>query len=160
MSAIYDFIQVLKDLVNFFDDLSVIEQDKLDSILKNDIFHIEECMKKEQAQILKLRGLDRKREQLQEQLSFSDLSFKEIVPLLPNEHKEEIKSLFDKLQKSVILFKDISGNAKVSIEMNLYDIDKTLTELQQKTKSGIDNTYSSNGNIVPSQTKNITNRKI
>ena len=56
------FIEIIEEFIQLFDELIPVEQEKLDAAIKNRITFVEECMNKEQAAVLKLRGLEQKRE--------------------------------------------------------------------------------------------------
>ena len=62
MHDLNDFKAVVGDLITLLEEFNEIETAKLDAIQKNRVNFVEENMKKEQAGIMKLRGLDKKRE--------------------------------------------------------------------------------------------------
>ena len=160
MFNINDFESNIKDLIVFFEEMSDVEKEKLKAVTENNILLLEECMNKEQANILRLRGLDKKREQIQSALSFEKLSFKEIIQLLPEENKTEMNALLNELSLAVSLYKKYSENAKTAIEVNLHSIDHILEHM--KHQKNIKNTVYhplKNKNGIYSN-KSITNRKI
>ena len=73
MDQFSNFIKLLNDYIALFDALIEVEQEKLIAAKKNRVTFVEEAMKKEQVFILKLRGFDKKREQLQQKLGFYSL---------------------------------------------------------------------------------------
>lgn len=70
MNDFTDFITTIRDFIQLFDSLNRIEQEKLDAALKNRVSFVEDCMKKEQAAILRMRGLEQKREEAQKQARY------------------------------------------------------------------------------------------
>ena len=68
MHDLNDFKAVVGDLITLLEEFNEIETAKLDAIQKNRVTFVEENMKKEQAGIMKLRGLDKKRESIQKDL--------------------------------------------------------------------------------------------
>ena len=72
---------ILIETNSFLKEITDLEKKKFDFVLKNNISRVEECMKSEQAMMLKLRGLDRKREAVQKELGFENMSFKEIIEI-------------------------------------------------------------------------------
>ena len=68
------FISLMKEMTQFFDAFQLIEKQKLEAAASNDILRLEEIMKKEQAEILVLRGLERKQQEIQSQMGFTGLT--------------------------------------------------------------------------------------
>jgi hypothetical protein len=136
-----DFITVIEDLTQLFQELIQIEQTKLDAAKKNRITHVEECMNKEQAAILKLKGLDRKREICQEALGFKGHTFQEILSKTSGSEHNQLKTLFSTLSHYVKLFQDTNDSARTMIELNLHKINNVISNTQNgmssdKTKWG------------------------
>lgn len=125
-----DFITVIEELIHLFQDLRQIEQDKLAAVQKNRITYVEDCMNKEQAAILKLRGLDKKRDTCQEQLGFKGDTFQQILSKVSGEEHGQLKYLFDTLSDQVRQFQDVNESAHTLIEINLHKIDKAIHNSQ------------------------------
>ncbi|ADL05954.1 flagellar export chaperone FlgN [Lacrimispora saccharolytica] len=130
-----DFIAVIEDMIQLFQELIHIEQSKLEAAAKNRITHVEECMNQEQAAILKLRGLDKKRETCQEQLGYKNDTFQQILLKTSGAEHNQLKQLFDSLTYEVRLFQETNESARSMIEINLHMINKELNNSQKvKTK--------------------------
>jgi hypothetical protein len=127
-----EFIAVIEDLIHLFQDLIQIEQDKLVAAQKNRITFVEDSMNKEQAAILKLKGLDRKRENCQEQLGYKGCTFRQILSKVSGDNYVQLKQLFEELSEHVILFQDINESAQSLIEIKLHKIDKAIINSQNK----------------------------
>ena len=50
-----EFISLIHDFIDLFRSLTTVEQQKLDAAVANDLSILEDCMKKEQAFVLRLR---------------------------------------------------------------------------------------------------------
>ena len=70
MYTLDDFLDLAEKLILLFDDLTDIEQTKLEAVTEKNIDSLNECMKEEQAYLLQFRGLDKKREAIQKDLGF------------------------------------------------------------------------------------------
>lgn len=159
MYTIEDFMAVIKELIQFLENVTTIEKRKLESAAKNDIFGVEKCITSEQAESLKLRGIELKREKIQAALSLDGLSFREIISKTDDEHRAEITALYSRLQNTLDLYKSTSSSAVKIIENNLYKINKQLEEIKRdKEKAGQSVTYSSNGQFSPGSA-GFTNKK-
>lgn len=156
MYTIKDFITLISELIHFFTELNAVEKEKLNFSLQQDIFGLEEIMKKEQACLLKLRGLDKKRETIQTALSFQGMSFREILTHVQGEEQKTLSKLFQELQQQYSLYLSTSDSTKRSIELNLHQLEPLL-----KSKSApAGNVYSSDGNIKTTDKPKFTSRKV
>lgn len=131
-----DFISVIEDLILLFKELIQIEKTKLEAAGKNRITHIEDCMNMEQAAILKLRGLEKKRETVQERMGFKGYTFKQILSETTGEDQERLKMLFDTLSRQVRQFQDTNESARSMIEMNLHMINKAINNSKNGKVAG------------------------
>lgn len=121
-----EFKEIISELILLFQDLCEIEQEKLNVIQKNRVTFLEDCMNQEQAAILKMRGLDIRREACQERLGWKGDSFRQILEKAGEAERKELEPLFDDLSRFVSLFQEISDSAKTMIEVNLHQINKML----------------------------------
>lgn len=150
------FKKIIEEFIDFFDELIPIEQEKLDAAVNNRVSFIEECMHKEQAAVLKLRGLEQKREKEQEKLGMKGYTFRQILEQAPEDTAAVLQPLFDRLSEQVRLTQSLSGNIKESIETNLYIIQSSLA----KETPGRE-TYSASGRKKGStDNKHFTSRSV
>lgn len=126
MGEFSNFIKIIEEFIDFFDNLIPIEQEKLEAAIKNRVSFVEECMHKEQAAVLRLRGLEQKREREQEKLGMKDYTFRQILEKVPEDVSSVLKPLFDRMSEQVTQFQSISDNAKDIIEVNLHVIQSSL----------------------------------
>jgi hypothetical protein len=128
-----EFITVIEDLTELFQELIQIEQTKLEAVKKNRITYVEDCMNKEQAAILKLRGLERKRELCQEKLGFEGDTFQTILSKTSGDEHIMLNGMFNTLSDHVRLFQEINDSARTMIEINLHKINKAINNSQDGT---------------------------
>lgn len=158
MHNLNDFKTVVGDLISFLEDFNKTEAEKLDAVQHNRVTFVEESMKKEQAAIMKLRGLDKKRESIQKDLGWEGMSFQQILSQVNDVEREELRPLFDQLNRSLHQFLDTKDSAQKALEINLHHIDKLL-----KKKAAEENgAYNSNGSAKKPEKpgRHFTNRKI
>ncbi len=158
MHSLDDFKAVVGDLITFLEDFDKTEREKLDAVQRNLVTFVEEAMKKEQAGILKLRGLDKKRESIQKDLGWEGMSFQQILSQVNDVERAQLKPLFDKLSNSVRQFNDTKDSAQKALEINLHHINTLLA----KKSSEESNAYNSKGNAQESKktTRHFTDTKI
>lgn len=119
------FTKIIKEYIALFDHLIPIEQEKLDAAVKNRVSFVEDCMHKEQAAVLQLRGLEQKRETEQRRLGMEGYTFRQILESAPEE-ADVLNPLFDQLAERVRSFQSVSASAKDIIEVNLHVIQTAL----------------------------------
>ncbi|WP_313528399.1 flagellar protein FlgN [Anaerotignum sp.] len=129
MPTISNFNNIVLSLIELLETLITIEQDKLKAISTNDLDALNSCIKNEQVEVLKLRGLDKKREQIQAELGYENLTFREIIKLLPEDQQAESKKLFITLQQTTDQFNEINSSIKTALDVNLHSINTTLSKL-------------------------------
>ena len=120
------FTKVIEEFITLFDHLIEIEQEKLDAAVKNRVTFVEDCMHKEQAAVLQLRGLEQKREAEQKHLGMEGYTFRQILEEAPEEVSASLSPLFDQLSERVTSFRSVSESAKDIIEVNLHMIQSAL----------------------------------
>ena len=154
MSDFSKFIKIIEEFIALFDNLILIEQEKLDAAVKNRITFVEDCMHKEQAAVLKLRGLEQRREAEQKRLGLEGYTFRRILEEVPDETASTLSPLFNQLSERVSLFRSVSDSAKDIIEVNLHMVQSALAAEAQ----GQD-TYSASGKKKDDK-KHFTSRSV
>lgn len=147
-----EFQKVINKLISLFKEIIPIENDKLRAARENQVSVIEDCMIREQALILKLKGVEKEREEAQKKAGFSGLSFREILEKVPTEQRELLLPLFDELSREIQMFREVNADAGRIIETNLHQIQKAV-----EAKEG--NIYRQDGSAQNSE-KYFTDKKI
>lgn len=140
MNDYTSFIELIKEFILLFDMLISVEQKKLDAAIENKVSFVEECLNKEQAAVLQLRGLEKRREAEQKKLGMENFTFRQILAEVPAETASVLQPLFDQLSGQVRTFQSVSDSAKDIIEVNLHKIQSSLA-----SASGTKETYSQAG---------------
>lgn len=146
-----DFKTVISDLISLIEDFNKLETEKLKAVQQNLVTFVEEAMKKEQASIMKLRGLDKKREAIQKDLGWEGLTFQQILSQVTVVEKEELQPLFEQLSNDVTQFNSTRENAQKALEINLHHINKMIARKAAEESRA----YTSDGN--PSKPNHISN---
>lgn len=149
MSEYKELLELMHKHIVLFEELAVTQKIKTEAAQQYDMEKLEECMKKEQADTLALRGYDKKRVKLQESLNFAGMTFQQIIPLLPEEYEYEYSKAFQQLNDSYILYKSTADCAKLMIELNIHRLGKVIEELQNKHNLVSGKAYTQDGSITP-----------
>lgn len=156
MSEFSAFASLMSDFIDFFDTLIPIEQEKLDATLHNRVSLVEDIMHKEQAAIMRLKGLELKREVEQKRLGLEGCSFQQILENISSDDAAMLRPLFNKMNDQVHIVQSLSGNVKDAIEVNLHVIESSLA----KDPAGR-STYSASGQKKEKQTpKHFSSRSV
>lgn len=158
MSHIEDFQKVLMDINLFVQDLIAVEQKKFDAATHNNILIIEECIKKEQALLLRSKGLEQKREQLLKAMGAEKMTLRQLMNSVSSMEKSKLAPICHELDANLAEYKQIYDKTKTAIEANLHRID---TELESMTGKPLENTvaYSDHGQKITNH-KGFTSRRV
>ncbi len=159
MNHTEELLRNLKDTIAFLKDISIVEEEKFQAALKNHILVIEDCIKKEQALLLRSKGLEQKREQLQKAMGAEHMTLKQIIEATPSEEKAPLQTAFDELSAAIKTYQEIHRRAKTAIEVNLHRINKELESMTGSPLGGSSVGYTDNGEKLQ-KPKSFTNRKI
>lgn len=147
------FKKIIHDLTALFEEQLPLEQEKLKAVQENNVAVVEDCMKKEQAVMLKLRGLEQKRENAQQELGWEGKTFREIIELAPQEERQELQQMFDRLSAAIRVFRETNEGAMDAMSVQLREIEKVI---KLKDTEG---RYSQNGNEMKIE-RPMTSRKV
>lgn len=147
------FEQIIKQMIALFEEQLPLEQEKLRAVQEDDVAAVEECMKREQAVVLKLRGLEQKREKIQKDNGWDGMTFREIIDLAPEEKQLSYRQLLEKLQNSISLFQDMNECAMDTMRIHQREIEKVI---KIKDPNG---TYNQDGHQAPPK-RPMTNRRV
>ncbi len=145
MENISKFKEVIEEMIRFFEELTELEQGKLQAVTDNNLKALEDFMAKEQVGIMRLRVLEKRRDEIQTKLGLQGLAFRDIIEKLEGDDKEELILRYHKLADVLMHFNLVADSAKTAIETNLYSIEAILKRLKEKngTQSAKEGGFSS-----------------
>lgn len=130
MNTIENLNELTVEITEFLEKLAEVQQKKLDAVRDSDLVVLDECMKQEQAAVMKSKSLDRKREAILADLGFSGLCHSQILEKISEEKKAVAEPLFEKLRVATNNFNELNNQVKTSIEVNLHSISNTIDNLK------------------------------
>lgn len=147
------FEQIINQMIQLFDEQLPLEEEKLRAVQEDDIAAVEDCMKREQAVVLKLRGLDQKREKILKENGWEGKTFRQIIEMAPQEKQFAYKQLLERLENSISLFQNANESALDTIRIHQREIEKVI---KLKDTDGV---YNQEGNsAVPKRP--MTSRRV
>lgn len=147
MSDYKSLLDLLQKYVDLFESLTENQDKKIQAIKGYNNEALNECMKKEQADTLLLRGFDKKRLLLQDKLSLNAMSFREMLPKIPEEFQPDFVQMLRKLSGSYDAYRVSADCAKQLIELNIYRLSGVIEELKKKTNTSSADVYTAEGSI-------------
>lgn len=120
---------LLIDHVGLFDELILCVEKKLDAIAANDVDALNNHMKEEQAYIMRLKGLDQKRERLLAEMGMSGKTFRELIANTTGDENSELTMIFEDLSSKVNELQSATDSAKKYIDIQLHSLESLLNSL-------------------------------
>lgn len=142
---------IIRQTIAAIEQFTEIEQTKLDAAADENLTTLEDCMTKEQAMIMRIKGLEHERIKWQKDNGCEGLTFKEILDKSSPDEKADLKFLYDSLSERLNLFQDVSKSAEQIIKANLYVVNRKLEQQG--------NTYAKNGNTEAATEGRLTDSK-
>ena len=121
-----EFVEVLKQLIETVDILAQMEVQKTHAAANSQHNLIAGFLNPEQAQILKLRGLEQKRVRLAQALGWQGLTFRQSLEQPVNSQKECLSPLFTQLEAGVKRLTDTRTSADRVIQLRLRELEAAI----------------------------------
>ncbi len=129
-----NIISFLKTYTSFYSELLALEEEKYDIISKNEIELLDAIVVKEQAMILKSKGIEIKRDEVLEKEVGEKIIFSKLIEVFPEEHKQEITDIFNQFSDIVLQIKEINYRCKSLTELRLHKINNAIGTIENKAK--------------------------
>lgn len=121
---IEELIVVLKDISSLLRENIPLEEEKLKAVRENKVAFVEDCMLKEQAILLKMRGLEKKREQILKDGGCEGKTLREISADASPEDKTKLQPVVDEFITTVQDFNSLNEESMKLIRLNLHQLSK------------------------------------
>ncbi|HIW84838.1 MAG TPA: flagellar protein FlgN [Candidatus Dorea gallistercoris] len=121
-----ELTEVLKEITSLLDEYRPLEEEKLKAIQENKVSFVEACMRKEQALLLQMRGIEKKREEILEANGWTGKTLKEVISGLDAEQRRKIQPAFDALVFSIQNFNCLNEESMKLLRLNLHRIQRAV----------------------------------
>jgi len=135
-----DFTAVIEETIQLISDIAQVEADKAEAASLKQHHLMDGYIQKEQAQILKLRGLEQRRIRLAKGLGWDSLTFRQILSKVSLRQGGRLQPLFEELQWQLGLLQDSRNAAERIINVRLHELDIALA-----AQAG--SSYDNSGNV-------------
>ena len=123
-----DFLDYLEELGGILEKLTFTAKEKTMAARVGDLVKVDACMKQEQIYSLSLRGMDKKREKMLEEMGLQGVTLSQMKDHYPPELRDRAAKTVEKTQASYEVYLSASNAAKTTMEMALRDIDRMFPE--------------------------------
>lgn len=126
------YLSFLTQLRQTLDRLTQLEKRKIAAVQSGNLEELEQCMKQEQAASLALRGEEKKRADLLQQLGLSQGSIRDLANHCPAPYKQQANETVQQVLSSYRILTSTQQAARTLMESNLRYIQQRL-DLPDKT---------------------------
>lgn len=123
--AYFDF---LRSLGGTIEELTGLAQKKTQAVLHDDLEQVNECMKREQALSLTLRSMDKKRDELLDELGLGGVPLSGLAEHCPEELRREAREVAGKLRSRYDIYRGAAEISRTTLECNLHQIEKFMKD--------------------------------
>ena len=127
-----DYLKLLDSLAKTIGQLTELEQQKTLAVSQGRLDTVEDCMKREQALSLSLRGCDQKREAMLAKMGLQNIPLRQLEQYAPEGLEMETKRVANELRGKYSVFQSASQVARNTLECNL----RAIERIQEKQQEG------------------------
>lgn len=121
-----EFTAVIRDLTQLVGDIGKVEDAKAQAASEKHHQLLDGYIQKEQAQILRLRGLEQHRIQLAETLGWNSLTFRQILDTAPPEQVSVLKPLFVQLEEQLNKMQQARKSSEQIIQVRIHELQTAI----------------------------------
>lgn len=120
------FTDIIRQLIDLTGEISQAEEAKAEAASERHHELLDDFIQKEQAQILKLRGLEQHRMKLAENLGWASLTFRQILEKADGEQKEILLPLFTRLEQQLNRLTQSRKASEHIIKVRIHEIETLI----------------------------------
>ncbi len=126
----HNFTAVIRELAVLSGDIATVEERKAEAAVQKRHQLFDGFIQKEQAQILKLRGLEQRRIRMAKELGWESLTFRQILDKAEPEQKESLSPLFAELEHKLKRLGQSRQSAERIIKVRIREIETAISRTQ------------------------------
>lgn len=129
-SQIQEFMELMRQHIACYKEFLALENQKFEDMSQNRLEKLDQHVKKEEAYLLKAKGLERTRELFLEQFGMGDYTMTQVIASFPSSEKEEATILFNELSELLLDLKQSNTRGNFLAELRLRRIQGILKKLE------------------------------
>lgn len=138
--SLEEFTAVIQDLIKLVGDIGRVEDAKALAASEKHHQLLDGYIQEEQAQILKLRGLEQHRIRLADALGWNSLTFRQILEMAPPEQVTVLKPLFVQLEEQLNHMQQARKSSEQIIQVRLHELQVAIARREGSS-------YDNSGNV-------------
>ena len=138
------YVAYMEQYCDSFDEIVTIWQHKYEVISTNALHELEAQSKREEAAMLKARGLEKKRLALQAKLGYPQATLETLIEQTTGETQQRLRDVKTRLNWAVTMLKNLNDSCAVLTEQKLVVIQSEIGRLNGK----VDETKRGDGKTV------------
>ncbi len=138
---------LLEKALGFYREFLKLEQEKYGVVAAGRLEKLDACMKREQAFVLKARGLDRERQKLMDETPAPRATLREVLPAFPPEKRERAHSLYGSLSAAVGELQKANGRCQKLTRVRLNQISRIRSKIENNPE--LRRTYGESAKAAP-----------
>ena len=119
-----ELIMLLGQITKLLEQYLPLEEEKLKAVKENKVSVVEECMRKEQALLLNMRGLEQKRARMLSEMGCEGKTLRELVSTVREKDRQSLQLACDKLEDTVQRFRSLNDESMKLIRLNLHQMER------------------------------------
>lgn len=130
------YLLLLVSLREKLEQLCELAKGKTAAVQADDLLKLDEILKREQALSLAFRGLEQKRNNLLQSMGMTHVPLSQLAAQYPPDLQLEAKQTIEALQNQYQIYRATAEVARNTLECNLHQIEKVLSEIDDATPNG------------------------
>ena len=127
-----EFFSLMDKHIALYTELFELEDAKLQDINKNNYKALDDYVKKEEALVLRVRGMESTREKFLKENGLDGLKMKEIIEQLPTEQKAHGQEIYEKFSKIVNKVNAVNKKSMFISEIRMHNLQKAIAKAEHK----------------------------
>ncbi len=121
--------ELVKELTALLEELTRVEERKLEAARDGKVVVVEDCMKEEQVYTMQFRACEKKLDGVLAAEGFTGMSLGELLPRLPQERREALEPLQSRLRETLAYYHEVSDAAAELLKIQLHKLEKQVEEV-------------------------------
>ncbi len=138
----HNFTAVIRELTVLAGDIAAVEERKAEAAVQKRHQLLDGFIQKEQAQILKLRGLEQRRIRMAKELGWDSLTFRQILEKAEPTQKEALSPLFTELEQNLKRLEQSRRSSEQIIKVRIHELETAIAR-------GQGGSYDNSGSVSP-----------
>jgi hypothetical protein len=102
---------LFETMLEFYREFFALEEEKLDTLKSSRLELLDSLLRREQASVLRAKGLELDRQRLMEEVGNSGKTFRELLELFPPEDREKPKELYEELSSTIVRLQKVIADS-------------------------------------------------